>query len=67
MPFLAGDASRRRISLTLFPLTTMRRFSGPDIGPYPHVRAYIERIAARPAYRRAMHKAEPGLQLPLAG
>lgn len=66
-PFLAGGAFTAADIMILFPLTTMRRFSRRDIGPYPHVRAYTERIAARPAYRRAMRKAEPDLQLPLAG
>jgi glutathione S-transferase len=65
-PYLAGDALTAADLMTLFPLTTMRLFSPRDLAPYPHIRAYLARIAARPAYRRAMQAAEPGLALPLS-
>jgi glutathione S-transferase len=64
-PFLAGDDFTAADILTLFPLTTMRFYAPRDLGPYPHIRAYLERIAARPALQRAMHKADPGFSLPL--
>ena len=41
-------------------LTTSRAFRGTSLEPYPNVRAYLARIGARPAYQRAMAKAEPG-------
>lgn len=42
-----------------FGLTTMAAFMpGPDI-EQPNLDAYLERITSRPAYRRAMAKAEP--------
>ena len=44
-----------------FALTTGRAFSNFSIEPYPNVRAYLQRIGARPAYQRAMAKAEPGM------
>jgi glutathione S-transferase len=45
----------------LFPLTTMRHFVPRDLSPYPNIRSYLKRIGARPAYQRAMKKAEPTL------
>ncbi len=63
--FLAGDAFTVADIMMLFPLTTMRAFSKRDIGPYVHIRAYLQRIAARPAFQRAMKKADPGFELPL--
>jgi glutathione S-transferase len=64
-PFLAGDAFTAADIMTLFPLTTMRHFAPRDIGPYPNILAYLQRIAARPALQRAMRKADPDFQLPL--
>ena len=43
----------------LFPLTTMRSFVPRDISGYPNALAYLQRIGARPAYRRAMQKGDP--------
>ena len=34
---------------------------GTSIEPYPNIRAYLQRIGERPAYIRAMAKAEPGM------
>ena len=34
-----------------------------DLASYPAIRAYLQRIAARPAYQRAMHKGDPGMPL----
>lgn len=64
-PFLAGDAFTTADIMILFPLTTMRVFAPRDISPYPNIRGYLQRIAARPAFQRAMHKADPGFTLPL--
>jgi glutathione S-transferase len=47
--------------IMLFPLTTMRHFVPRDLSPYPNTRSYLQRIGARPAYQRAMKKAEPTL------
>ncbi|WP_300302716.1 glutathione S-transferase family protein [Ferrovibrio sp.] len=63
VPYLGGDDFTAADIMILFPLTTMRFFSRRDIGPYPHIRAYLQRIGARPAFQRAMQKAEPGLDL----
>jgi glutathione S-transferase len=57
--FFAGDRFTVADIMMGFPLTTMRRFVAIDLSPFPHTRAYLERIAARPAYRRMAEKAEP--------
>ena len=65
-PFLAGEGFTAADILSIFPLTTMRAFAPRDLGPYPNIRAYLQRIAARPAFRRAMAKADPDFKIPLA-
>ena len=49
-----------------FPLTTMRAFIPYDLAPYPALRAYLQRIGERPAYRSAMQKADPQMTPMLA-
>ena len=44
----------------------MRYFMPVDLAPYAGIRAYLARIGARPAYRRAMAKGDPGMELLLA-
>ena len=46
-----------------FTLTTMRYFQPYDLKRCPNVVAYLARIGARPAYRRAMEKGDPGMAL----
>jgi glutathione S-transferase len=46
-----------------FSLTTMRYFQPYDLKRCPNVLAYLARISARPAYRRAMEKGDPGMAL----
>jgi len=64
-PFFAGDDFTAADIMMLFPLTAMRGFTGRDLGPYPNLVAYLGRIAERPAFRRAMDKAEPGRPISL--
>lgn len=59
--YLAGDAFTAADIIMLFPLTTMRVFVQRDLEPYPNIRAYLQRIAAHPAYQRAMKSADPDL------
>jgi glutathione S-transferase len=59
--YLAGDAFTAADIIMGFPLTTMRTFLPRNLGPYPHIAAYLARIGERAAYRRAMEKAEPGM------
>jgi glutathione S-transferase len=61
-PYLAGDQFTAADIMMLFPLTTMRMFAPRDLGPYPNIRAYLQRIGERSAYRRALSKGDPDLQ-----
>ena len=58
-PYLAGHALTAADIMTVFSLTTMRRFKPYDLSPWPNILAYLQRIGARPAYQRAMHAADP--------
>jgi glutathione S-transferase len=60
-PYLAGDAFSAADIMNVFPLTTLRLFAPRDLSVYPNIQAYLQRIAGRPAYQRAMAKADPGL------
>jgi len=59
--YLAGGSFTAADLMMLFPLTTMRFFVPRDLGPYPNIRAYLQRVGSRPAYRRAMAKGDPDL------
>jgi glutathione S-transferase len=57
--YFAGDEFTAADIMMLFPFTTMRRFLDYDLAPYANIQAYVQRIDARPAYRRAMALAGP--------
>lgn len=59
--YFAGDRFTAADIIMLFPLTTMRVFVPRDLAPYPNLRAYLQRIGVRPAFQRAMKKADPDL------
>lgn len=61
VPYLAGQEFTAADVMSVFSLTTMRLFQPLDLAPYPSIRAYLQRIGARPAYRRAMAKGDPDL------
>ncbi|WP_434388713.1 glutathione S-transferase family protein [Melittangium boletus] len=61
VPYLVGEALTAADIMIVFSLTTMRLFNRCDLSPWPNILAYLQRIGARPAYRRAMQKAEPDL------
>ena len=63
--YLVGDSFSAADIINLFPLTTMRAFVPRDLSAYPHILAYLKRMGARPAYRRAMAKGDPGMKLML--
>ena len=44
-----------------FQLTTSRAFNNMSLDGMPNIKAYLQRIGQRPAYQRAMAKAEPGM------
>ena len=66
VPWLAGDTFTLADIMMVFPLRTMRLFAPRDLSPYPNIRAYLARIAARPAFKKAMEKADPGLSVPMS-
>ena len=59
--YLAGQEFTAADIMSVFPLTTMRLFQPLDLTPYANIRAYLQRIGGRPAYRRAMAKGDPDL------
>ena len=61
--YLAGDSFTTADIMMGFSLTTMRYFLPYDLGRCPNIRNYLGRIAARPAYQRAMQKGDPGMAL----
>ena len=65
-PWLAGEDFTAADVMSVFSFTTMRLFYPADLTPYPAILAYLQRVAARPAYRRAMEKGDPGFA-PLLG
>ncbi|WP_066554701.1 glutathione S-transferase family protein [Croceicoccus bisphenolivorans] len=61
-PYFAGDEFTAADIIMMFPLTTMRMFAPRDITPFPHLRAYLQKIVQRDAFKRALAKADPDLQ-----
>jgi glutathione S-transferase len=59
--YLAGSEFTSADIMSVFSLTTMRLFQRVDLAPYPNILAYLQRIGARPAYRRAMAVGDPDL------
>jgi glutathione S-transferase len=57
--YFAGDEFTAADVMMTFPFTTMRRYLEYDLGPHANIRAYLERIESRPAYRKAMALAGP--------
>jgi glutathione S-transferase len=58
---LGGAGANLTTADMVYCLTTSRAFRGLSIDEYPNLKAYLQRIGARPAYQRAMAKAEPGM------
>ena len=52
--YFAGSEFTAADVMMVFPFTTMRKFLDYDISPYANIAAYLGRIEARPAYRKAM-------------
>jgi len=61
VPWLAGREFTAADIMTVFSLSTMRLFQPVDLEPYPNIRAYLQRVGQRPAYRRAMTRSDPDL------
>lgn len=60
-PWLAGREFTAADIMSVFSLTTMRLFQPVDLAPYPNIRAYLQRVGQRQAYRRAMARSDPDL------
>jgi glutathione S-transferase len=60
-PFFGGANLTTADIMMGYCLTTSRAFRGTSIDPFPNLKAYLKRIGERPAYQRAMAKAEPGM------
>jgi len=60
-PYFAGDGFTAADIMSVFSLTTMRLFMPVDLAPCPAILAYLQRIGARDAYRRALQKGDPDM------
>jgi glutathione S-transferase len=58
-PWFAGAMFTAADVMMVFPFTTLRNFLAYDLAPYANIVAYLTRIAARPAYQKAMAVAGP--------
>jgi glutathione S-transferase len=58
-PWFAGAEFTAADVMMVFPFTTLRNFLDYDLEPYANILAYLKRIEARPAYRKAMSLAGP--------
>ena len=65
-PFFGGANLTTADIMMVYCLTTSRAFRGTPLEGFPNLKAYLARIGARPAYQRAMAKAEPGMTPMLA-
>jgi glutathione S-transferase len=64
--YLAGSEFTTADIMMGFSLTTMRYFQPYELSRCPGIVGYLARIGARPAYRRAMEKGDPGMGLLLS-
>jgi glutathione S-transferase len=60
-PFFGGANLTTADIMMVYCLTTSRAFRNISIDGRPNLKAYLQRIGQRPAYQRAMSKAEPGM------
>ena len=60
-PFFGGANLTTADIMMVYCVTTSRAFRNTSIDAYPNLKAYLQRIGERPAYKRAMAKAEPGM------
>ena len=58
-PWFAGAEFTAADVMMTFPFTTLRNFLDYDLEPYANIGAYLNRVAARPAYQKAMSLAGP--------
>lgn len=58
-----GDEFTAADVMTMWCFSTMRTFEPLDLTEYAGIQAWLERVAARPAYQRAMQKCDPELDI----
>jgi len=58
-PWFAGAEFTAADVMMVFPFTTMRHFLDYHLAPYANIGSYLNRIEARPPYRKAMALAGP--------
>ncbi|KAL4877975.1 glutathione S-transferase [Aspergillus karnatakaensis] len=63
--WLAGEEFTAADVMMGFPLTTARYFAKFSLEKYPNIVDYLGRIGERSAYKRAMEKGDPGMELAL--
>ncbi|KAM0421354.1 hypothetical protein ACHAPT_010889 [Fusarium lateritium] len=63
--WLAGEDFTVADIMIMFAFTTMRHGLPYDLEGYPNIVNYLGRVSGREAYRNAMEKSDPGLELPL--
>ena len=61
-PFIGGSNLTTADIMMVYCLTTSRAFRNLSIEGFTNIKAYLKRIGERPAYQRAMAKAEPGVE-----
>lgn len=59
--WLAGDEFTAADVMTVWCMTTMRKFEPVDLTDYPGIQKWLKRCSDRPAYRTAMKKGDPDL------
>src|SRR5262249_42510900 len=58
-PYLAGDELTAADIIMFFPLKTLRHITCKDRYGHPNLLKYPQRVGSRPAYQRAMGRADP--------
>jgi glutathione S-transferase len=61
--WLAGSEFTAADVMTVWCFTTMRLFAPVDLSAYPGILRWLGRVGERGAYRRAMEKGDPGLDV----
>lgn len=65
--WFAGDEFTAADIMSVFTLTTMRQFYPLDLSPYKSILAWLQRVAKREGYQKAMKKGDPDLPLMIDG
>ena len=63
--WLAGDEFTAADVMNAWCFTTMRKFESIDLTDYQGITAWLGRVGQREAYRRAMGKSDPDLDIDL--